>query len=197
MESALWGDEVIRAREGIDEWWRARVDNGLFRIPDDIGGVSKLAALVWMKLVPHFHDVRVHSRLFMNPLATCPLTPEIEEVLRSVFDRRAILLRELERIKKTLLEQYHPERIILFGSLADDSRDRVHEWSDLDLAIVKSTSLRFTERIGEVMDLLQPRVGLNVLVFTPEEFERAEQEGNFFVSDEILKKGKVLFPADV
>lgn len=141
--------------------------------------------------------------MFTNPRADRPLPPQAEEVFRRVFDRKEILLRELERIKRILVEKYKPERVILFGSLADDCGgrpggaerpDAVHEWSDIDLAIVKSTPLRFMDRVREVMDLLQPRVGLNVLVYTPEEFHRAEQEKHFFVRDEILKKGWVLFP---
>lgn len=194
MEDALWGDELIRSKRGLG-LWTERVPNGLFCIPDNVGGTSRLSALVWMKLAPHFHDVRVRSRLFTNPKAAHPLPPEAEEVFRRVFDRRALLLQELERIKRVLLEQYHPERIILFGSLATNKRpDAVHEWSDIDLVIVKSTPLRSMDRIREVMDLLQPRVGLNALVYTPEEFDRAEREGHFFVKDEILGKGRVLFP---
>jgi predicted nucleotidyltransferase len=195
MEDALWGDELIRSKRGLG-LWTERVPNGLFCIPDNVGGTSSLSALVWMKLAPHFNDVRVRSRLFTNPLAACPLPPEAEEVLRGIFDRRALLLQELERIKRVLLEQYHPERIILFGSLARPKRepDYLHEWSDIDLAIVKSTPLGSMDRIREVMDLLQPNVGVNAFVYTPEEFARAEREGHFFVKDEILGKGRVLFP---
>ncbi|MBI4483041.1 MAG: nucleotidyltransferase domain-containing protein [Acidobacteria bacterium] len=131
----------------------------------------------------------------MNPRAACPLSPWTDDAFRKIFDRREVLLRELERIKKTLLEHYAPERIILFGSLADGSPDHIHEWSDIDLAIVKSTSLPFLERIREVMDLLKSSVGLNVLVYTPEELDQAEKEGNFFVRDEIIQKGRVVFPS--
>ena len=194
MESALWGDEIYKGnsiRRGIR---KERVPNGLFCLSDDKGGISRISAIVWMKLVPHFHDVKVYSRLFTNRRAAHPLSPQIEGIFRKLFDRRETLLRELERIKRKLLEHYRPERIILFGSLANDSPDAVHEWSDIDLAIVKSTPASFLDRIREVMDLLQPRVGLNVIVYTPEEFNRAEQEGHFFVRDEILKKGHVLFP---
>lgn len=206
MEWALWGDEKIEVKKirwNSAKYQAVRAPNGLFCIPDEVGGTSGLSAVVWMKLVPHFHDVKVHNRLFMNPLAARPLSPKAEEMFRKVFDRRATLERELERLKRVLLEQYHPERVILFGSLANDYGDRqggaerpdaVHEWSDIDLAIVKSTPLRFVDRIREVMDLLQPRVGLNVIVYTPEEFARAGLEGHFFVKEEILKKGWVLFP---
>lgn len=202
MEQALRGDVIVGTMSELEPG-HERVPNGLFDVSDDLGGVSRLSAVIWMKLVPHFHDVRVHSRLFRNPRASCALPSEIEEVFRLVFDRRAVLLRELERIKKILLEEYKPERVILFGSLAGDygfrpggaeRPDAVHEWSDIDLAIVKSTGLRFVDRIREVMGLVQSRVGLNVLVLTPEEFERAEKGGHFFVKNEILKKGWVLFP---
>lgn len=202
IEWTLWGDELIQAKSG-QEWRHVRVANGLFAVPDDLGGTSRLSALIWIKLVPHFHDVKVHSRLFTNPRASRPLPSETGKVLQAVFDRRAVLLRELERTKKILLEQYGAERVILFGSLANDCGirpggaerpDSIHEWSDIDLAIVKSTPLRFMDRIREVMDLLQPSIGLNVLVYTPEEFQQAEQGGHFFMRDEILKKGWVLFP---
>lgn len=193
IESALWGDEVIRAKSdgGV---WRERVLNGLFAIPDDRGGTSDLSAAVWMKLAPHFYDVRVHSRLFANPLAACPLSPAAAAALTRIFDRRAILERELKRIMEVLIAEYRPERVILFGSLADASPDTVHESSDIDLAIVKPTRLRFVDRVREVVDLLQPRVGLNVLVYTPEELDHVSAAGHFFVRDEILKKGRVLFP---
>lgn len=202
MELALCGDVSVEAKSELEPQ-HVRVPNGLFEVPDDLGGVSRLSAVIWMKVVPHFHDVRVYCRLFLNPRASWPLCLEAEEALRAVFDRRATLARELERIKKILLEEYKPDRVILFGSLASDygSRpggaerpDAVHEWSDIDLAIVKSTGLRFVDRIREVVDLVQSRVGLNVLVLTPEEFERAEKKGGFFVKNEILKKGWVLFP---
>ncbi|MBI3636686.1 MAG: nucleotidyltransferase domain-containing protein [Candidatus Rokubacteria bacterium] len=114
-----------------------------------------------------------------------------------VFDRRTVLQHELERIKQVLLKEYHPERIILFGSLAAESRterDWVHEWSDIDLAIVKTTNARFRDRIGEVLRIVRPRVGFNVVVYTPEEFERAAREGGFFVRDEILERGIQLYP---
>lgn len=202
MERALCGDVIIEVKSG-EEPRHAKVPNGLFDVPDYLGGASRLSALVWMKLVPHFHDVRVHSRLFTNPLAARPLPPETREVLQGVFDRRAILLRELDRIKKIVVEEYHPERVILFGSLVNEygvrpggaeRADAIHEWSDIDLVIVKSSSLQCLERIQEVMGLIRPQVGVNVLVYTPEEFRRAEQEGSFFVRDEILKQGLVLFP---
>lgn len=194
MEAALLGDEGgLSTRKGaIRE--RERVLNGLFTVADELGGLSGLSAAVWMKLVPHFPHVRVHSRLFVNLWAARPVPPEVEQELCRVFDRDAWLRRELDRMTPVLVERYKAERIILFGSLADPCRDAVHEWSDIDLAIIKSTPLRFEDRVAEVLDLLEPRVGLNVLVYTPGELAGMERDGNSFVRDEILKKGRQLFP---
>lgn len=194
VEAALWGDEVLKANSLRPGARRERVPNGLFRLPDDQGGTSRISALVWMKLVTHFYDVRVHSRLFLNPLAVHPLSFAAEDVLVSLFDRREVLQQELDRIVHILVERYCPERIILFGSLvSSDSSDVIHQWSDIDLAIVKATPSAFMERIREVAELVRARVGVNIFVYTPEELARAEREGDFFIRDEILKKGRDLF----
>jgi uncharacterized protein len=47
--------------------------------------------------------------------------------------RKAELARALDHIVHTLVTQYQPEKIILFGSMASGE---VHEWSDLDLVII-------------------------------------------------------------
>lgn len=195
VEAALLGDEyVLASREGIDS---RRSPNGIFAIDDALGGMSRITALVWLKLRPAFGDVQVQSRLISNPRAAVPLPAEIEAVLVRSFDRQRQLQCEVRRITRILIDDYHPERLMLFGSLAAamrDGRDWVHEWSDIDLAIVKRTASRFSERVGEVLRLVQPRAALNVVVYTPEEFEAARREGAFFVGDEILQRGVQLYP---
>ncbi|MGB9628651.1 MAG: nucleotidyltransferase domain-containing protein [Thermodesulfobacteriota bacterium] len=103
--------------------------------------------------------------------------------------RRTLLEDELARYVRVLREQYAPERILLFGSLASDI---IGEWSDIDLVIIKKTEQRFLDRICEVMHLLKPPVGVDILVYTPEEFDQLSWERPF-VREEILRKGKVLY----
>ena len=67
------------------------------------------------------------------------------------------------------------------------------EWSDLDLCVIKRTEKRFIERLEEVGLLTLPRVGCQILVYTPEEFEAVKQQVHYFFVDEILGKGKVLY----
>jgi uncharacterized protein len=103
--------------------------------------------------------------------------------------RQRLLQKELARWKPLLIEHFNPEKIILFGSLPNHA---VHEWSDVDLVIIQQTDLPFTKRIWQALLLLQPRVGVDLLVYTPEEFEQISRERRF-IQEEILKKGKVIY----
>lgn len=113
----------------------------------------------------------------------------VEHVLQEDEARRAALERELSRYVRLLREHYQPQRIVLFGSLAAGETER---WSDIDLVIVKETGRKFLDRIREVLELLRPEVGVDILVYTPDEFDRLTQERDF-VRDEIVNKGRVLY----
>jgi predicted nucleotidyltransferase len=95
--------------------------------------------------------------------------------------RQAMLDNELQRWLPLLINSLAPERIILFGSL---NRGQVSEWSDIDLVVVQDTELPFLKRIQHVLRLLHPKVGLDLLVYTPEEYATLVQERKF-VRDEI------------
>jgi predicted nucleotidyltransferase len=101
---------------------------------------------------------------------------------------RQLLEEELQRYVVLLIDHYTPVKIILFGSLA---ADQAQLWSDIDLVVVTNTHQRFLDRTKEALLLLRPRVGLDVLIYTPEEFETLSRERPFF-QQEILK-GKVLY----
>ena len=103
--------------------------------------------------------------------------------------RRLALERELARWLPLLIAHERPKKIVLFGSYCTGE---VKEWSDLDLVIVKETQAPFLDRTRQVLDLLEPRVGLDVLVYTPDEFDRLARE-RVFVRDEIVGKGKVIY----
>ncbi|MCX7902703.1 MAG: nucleotidyltransferase domain-containing protein [Burkholderiaceae bacterium] len=57
---------------------------------------------------------------------------------------------------RRIVRRFHPERIILYGSLA---QRRVHEWSDADLVMIKRTTLAFSGRLGKMPRPIQPRLG--------------------------------------
>lgn len=107
-----------------------------------------------------------------------------------MIKREKILKKELNRISNIIIRRYSPEKIILFGSLAQGN---VHRWSDIDLVIIKDTKKRFLDRIGDVLFMTYPRVGTNIVVYTPKEVEGFVKKENYFFLDEILNKGKVLY----
>lgn len=109
-----------------------------------------------------------------------------------MIDRKKILKKELDRISDIIINKYSPKKIILFGSLA---HGKVHRWSDIDLVIIKDTKRRFLDRIGDVLFMTYPRVGTNIIVYTPKEVGDFIKEDNYFFTDEILNKGKVLYEA--
>jgi len=106
------------------------------------------------------------------------------------MDRQHRLKQALDHILQVLIEEYQPQRVILFGSLAAGQIDAA---SDIDLAIVKDTSQPFLARLKEVALLCQSPVGVDYLVYTPQELEQLIAENNTFVQIEILEKGKVLY----
>lgn len=103
--------------------------------------------------------------------------------------RRELLERELNRWLPLLIAHEQPDKIILFGSYC---AGKIGEWSDLDMVIVKETDAAFLDRTRQVLALLRPRVGLDVLVYTPEEFEQLSRE-RAFLRDEIIAKGQVIY----
>ncbi len=102
--------------------------------------------------------------------------------------RKKILLRELKRIKKLLLDKYHPRKIILFGSLVSG---KVKTNTDIDLVIIKDTEKPFIDRAIEVALLVRPNFAIDFLVYTPSEFKQMDLQNNYFFNE--ISRGKVIY----
>lgn len=90
-----------------------------------------------------------------------------------------------------LLKRYGPERIILFGSRA---RGEADPWSAYDIIVIKRTDQPFMERLREMVPyLVEFERPAEILVYTPEEFERMQETGlGWIVRDE----GVILYEAE-
>lgn len=100
------------------------------------------------------------------------------------------MLSSLEAVVQRLVEEYSPDRIILFGSRA---AGHASAESDIDLLVVKDTELRPIERRIEVERLLADRrVPLDLLVYTPSELRSLYCSGSPFI-EEVFRTGKVVF----
>ena len=88
-----------------------------------------------------------------------------------------------------LAKQNGARKAILFGSYA---RGTATARSDVDLIFVESTGLPFLSRLDRYFDPLVDRLrtGIEVFVYTPEEFERLAEMG--FVA-EAVREGIVLY----
>jgi predicted nucleotidyltransferase len=96
---------------------------------------------------------------------------------------------ELTRFVEMVVSDFNPHKIILFGSMAEG---KPHLWSDIDIVVVRETDKNFIDRGLEIRHRFHPKIGLDLLVYTPEEFADMTKERLFF-QEEIIKKGKVLY----
>lgn len=105
-------------------------------------------------------------------------------------ERLEALNAELSRIVDVLVDIYNPQKIIVFGSLVSGN---VHQWSDIDLIVVKKSDKGFYERLEEIGLLVMPEIGADIFVYTPKEFE--SKKDSLFFREEVSKKGKVIYDA--
>ena len=88
------------------------------------------------------------------------------------------------------LRAYEPESVYLFGSWA---RGEADDLSDLDLVVIKRTMAPFFDRLMEVGRLLPAGAGgVDVLVYTPDEFAAMQRNGNA-LAELIAEEGRLIY----
>ncbi|MGF1460260.1 MAG: nucleotidyltransferase domain-containing protein [Leptolyngbyaceae cyanobacterium] len=98
---------------------------------------------------------------------------------------------QIEALSQQIAEQFHPERIILFGSYAygEPTPD-----SDVDLLVVMPFEGHSPRQAAEIRFQVRPQFPLDLLVRTPELLRQRLEMGDFFMK-EIVDEGKVLYEA--
>ena len=104
-------------------------------------------------------------------------------------ERTSELAAGLKQVIDTLHKNPDVKKIILFGSLASGE---VGIKSDLDLLVIQDTDKPFLTRSRMIMQQLNPCVAIDILVYTPEEFMKMQNEPNSFIRN-ILRKGRVVY----
>jgi len=94
----------------------------------------------------------------------------------------------IEYLVEQVKMNFAPQQIILFGSCA---RQEERETSDIDLIVVAESEKDFVERIADFYRILKPKVALDLLVYTPEEFNRLLNESAFVKN--AVKEGVKLY----
>ena len=88
----------------------------------------------------------------------------------------------------SVFKPFDPQRIIIFGSFARGDWD---EMSDIDVIVVYRTDKSFLDRLKELYLSWDIPKAVDILAYTPEEFEQMFQH-NFFIQ-EALNTGEVLY----
>ena len=97
------------------------------------------------------------------------------------------IVRHIETLVSSI-KALNPERIILFGSAA---RGDYTAHSDIDIIVVMQSDKDFFHRTYEVIRHCESDIPLDLLVYTPQEFQSMIEHENPFISS-VLKEGKVL-----
>lgn len=113
--------------------------------------------------------------------------PNVARQSSGVQIRADRLRAELDRIRPLIAAIPSIRQVVVFGSVA---AGQTSEWSDLDVMVVEETDRPFVERALRLARVVQPRVGVQFLVYTPQELQALARRT--FVAIEILQKGKVL-----
>jgi len=98
----------------------------------------------------------------------------------------------IKQISEKIRKEYHPEKIILFGSRAWGKPRRD---SDIDLFIIKRTKDRHIDRSVAVRDILEDEnqsFSFDLIVYTPAETRRRIRLGDDFIK-KIVNEGIVLY----
>ncbi|MEW6126928.1 MAG: nucleotidyltransferase domain-containing protein [Acidobacteriota bacterium] len=99
---------------------------------------------------------------------------------------------EIKAICERIAREFHPERIILFGSHAVGNP---HADSDVDLLVVMPFEGRHTEQAIKILNKLNVLAPIDLLIRTPEQVQERIQIGDAFMRD-IIERGKVLYEAN-
>jgi predicted nucleotidyltransferase len=98
-----------------------------------------------------------------------------------------LLDQALERIVAFLSARPDVQTIILIGSYAAGQRDL---FTDLDILVVMDSPLDYLARTDQLRAALQTGVDVDLLVYTPEEFEQLRDKPFL---NQALKGSKVLY----
>ncbi len=100
----------------------------------------------------------------------------------------------ISEIIKKIINNFNPEKIILFGSRVWGSPT---DWSDIDLLIIMDyygVSSKITAKISQIAR--PPYIPIDIIVRSPQEIQYRIKIGDHFIR-RILTKGKVLYERKV
>jgi predicted nucleotidyltransferase len=103
--------------------------------------------------------------------------------------RKRIPITVIRALAQRIAEQFHPQRIILFGSYA---YGHPRPESDVDILVVMETPLKEREQAVQIRQAVNVLFGLDLIVYTPKNLAQRIAWGDSFLR-EITAQGLVLY----
>jgi predicted nucleotidyltransferase len=94
----------------------------------------------------------------------------------------------IRRLARQVAEQFHPERIVLFGSYA---YGQPHRYSDVDILVVMPARNEIDKSV-QILNAIDPPFDVDLIVRTPHSLEWRLREGDWFLR-EVVGRGRVLY----
>jgi predicted nucleotidyltransferase len=99
----------------------------------------------------------------------------------------------LAEITRRIVDAFHPQKVILFGSYAYGQPD---ESSDVDLLVIMDSPETPLQRIRRVAEVAEERfLPMDILVYTPSDIAARQAMGDPFIHG-ILTQGRELYARD-
>ncbi|MCH7592783.1 MAG: nucleotidyltransferase domain-containing protein [Planctomycetes bacterium] len=103
-----------------------------------------------------------------------------------------VAMNQIEEVSRQIVREFHPERVILFGSHAYGSPA---EFSDVDILVIMPFEGHPFDKSLEVLNRINPSFSVDLLVRRPDDTKRRYDEYDPLIRD-ALDSGKVLYERD-
>jgi len=102
-----------------------------------------------------------------------------------------VKIEKIRQLSWKIAREFHPEKIILFGSYATGMQG---EDSDVDLLIIMPFDGKPAHKAFEILQLVNPLFPIDLIVRTPKQVQQRLKWNDFFLRD-IFQNGKILYEA--
>lgn len=113
----------------------------------------------------------------------------IKTLLKEGGQFTMIDMEKILQTSKAIFDEFKPDKIILFGSY---TYGKPQNDSDVDLLVVLPYEGSSFRKTWEILNKIQPKFAIDLLVRTPVEIEQRLAWNDFFIR-EIIEKGKVIY----
>jgi uncharacterized protein len=117
--------------------------------------------------------------LIMNLLFDVPTIPNRTQIPRAA----------IQNVVDQIIDLFHPQKIILFGSYAYGTP---RPESDVDLLVIMDTQKSGLEQTSMICKQIKYRFGLDLIVYTPQVLAQRLEWGDSFLK-EIIRRGTTLY----